>query len=87
MGTTRDDPTAVSQSVVLNRKLSTERADNVTNFLEQQGGIPLTNMLAPGATGTSKQVGPDTTSEGQAENCRVVVRICRIRASPAPRFD
>jgi len=62
-------------SAALNQKLSTERADNVTNFLEQQGGVPLTNMLAPGAMGTSKQVAPDSTKEGQAENRRVVVRI------------
>ena len=62
-------------SAALNQKLSTERADNVTDFLEQQGGIPLTNMLAPGAMGTSKQVAPDTSKEGQAENRRVVVRI------------
>jgi outer membrane protein OmpA-like peptidoglycan-associated protein len=62
-------------SAALNQKLSTERADNVTDFLEQQGGIPLTNMLAPGAMGTSKQVAPDNTAEGQADNRRVVVRI------------
>jgi outer membrane protein OmpA-like peptidoglycan-associated protein len=62
-------------SAALNQKLSTERADNVTDFLEQKGGIPLTNMLAPGAMGTSKQVAPDKTAEGQAENRRVVVRI------------
>jgi outer membrane protein OmpA-like peptidoglycan-associated protein len=62
-------------SAALNQKLSTERADNVTDFLEQKGGIPLTNVLAPGAMGTSKQVAPDKTAEGQAENRRVVVRI------------
>jgi OOP family OmpA-OmpF porin len=62
-------------SAALNQKLSTERAENVTNFLEQQGQIPLTNMLAPGAMGTIKQVAPYNTSEGQAENRRVVVRI------------
>jgi outer membrane protein OmpA-like peptidoglycan-associated protein len=62
-------------SAALNQKLSTERAENVTNFLEQQAQIPLTNILAPGAMGTSQQVAPDTTSEGQAENRRVVVRI------------
>ncbi len=61
-------------SAALNQKLSTERADNVTDFLEQNG-IPLTNMLAPGAMGTSRQVAPDTSAEGQAENRRVVVRI------------
>lgn len=62
-------------SAALNQKLSAERATNVTEFLEQQGGIPLTNILAPGAMGTSKQVAPDNTVEGQAENRRVVVRI------------
>lgn len=62
-------------SAALNQKLSTERAENVTTFREQQGQIPLTNILAPGAMGTSKQVAPDTTAEGQAENRGVVVRI------------
>jgi OOP family OmpA-OmpF porin len=62
-------------SAALNERLSSERAENVTEFLEQQGHIPLTNMLAPGAMGTSRQVAPDTTAEGQADNRRVVVRI------------
>jgi OOP family OmpA-OmpF porin len=62
-------------SAALNQKLSSERAENVTNFLEQQGQVPLTNMLAPGAMGTSTQVAADTSAEGQAENRRVVVRI------------
>ncbi len=62
-------------SSAMNQKLSTERANNVTELLEQKGGIPLTNMLAPGAMGTSKQVAPDTTKEGQAENRRVTVKI------------
>jgi outer membrane protein OmpA-like peptidoglycan-associated protein len=62
-------------SAALNQRLSTERADKVTDFMEQQGHIPLTNILAPGAMGTSRQVAADTTSEGQADNRRVVVRI------------
>ena len=62
-------------SAALNQKLSQERAANVTDFLDQQCHIPLTNVLAPGAMGTSKQVAPDTTVEGQAENRRVVVRV------------
>ena len=62
-------------SAALNQKLSSERAANVTAILEQQGGVPLTNMLAPGAMGPSQQVGSDATAEGQAENRRVVVRI------------
>jgi len=62
-------------SAALNQKLSAERADHVLEFLEQQGSIPLTNVLAPGAMGTSTQVAPDATVEGQAENRRVVIRI------------
>jgi OmpA-OmpF porin, OOP family len=62
-------------SAALNQKLSSERAGNVTVLLEQQGQVPLTHMLAPGAMGTSKQVASDKTAEGQAENRRVIVRI------------
>jgi OOP family OmpA-OmpF porin len=62
-------------SAALNQKLSMERADNVLAFLEQNGKIPLTNILAPGAMGTSDQVAADSTGDGQAENRRVVVRI------------
>ncbi len=62
-------------SAALNQKLSSERAANVLDLLEQQDGIPLTNVLAPGAMGTADQVAPDNTVEGQAANRRVVVRI------------
>jgi OOP family OmpA-OmpF porin len=62
-------------SAALNQKLSQERADNVLAIMEQDGNIPLTNVLAPGAMGTSNQVAPDATAEGQAQNRRVVVRI------------
>jgi outer membrane protein OmpA-like peptidoglycan-associated protein len=62
-------------SVTLNQKLSEDRANSVTQFLQQQGHIPLTNMLAPGAMGESRQVGSDKTAEGQAQNRRVVVRV------------
>jgi OmpA-OmpF porin, OOP family len=62
-------------SAALNQKLSSERAAAVTAVLQQQGNVPLTNMLAPGAMGTTNQVGSDATAEGQAENRRVVVRI------------
>ncbi len=62
-------------SAAVNQKLSEERAANVTQIVTQQGHIPLTNMLAPGAMGESRQVGTDKTVEGQAQNRRVVVRI------------
>lgn len=62
-------------SAALNQKLSEDRASNVVNILLQDGHVPLTNMLAPGAMGESRQVGSDKTAEGQAENRRVVVRV------------
>ncbi len=62
-------------SVALNQKLSLERAEHVLDFLEQQGGVPMTNVLAPGAMGTSDQLRSDSTAEGQAADRRVVVRI------------
>lgn len=62
-------------SVSLNQKLSHDRAANVITVLLQQGHVPLTRMLAPGAMGESNQVGNDKTAEGQAENRRVVIRV------------
>jgi outer membrane protein OmpA-like peptidoglycan-associated protein len=62
-------------SKALNQQLSEDRAASVTQFISQQGHIPMTRMLAPGAMGESRQVGNDKTAEGQAENRRVVVRV------------
>ena len=64
-----------SGSVTLNQKLSEDRANNVSNFLLQEGDVPLTNLLAPGAMGESRQVGNDASAESEAENRRVVVRV------------
>jgi len=70
-----------SGSAELNQKLSEDRANNVTQFLQQQAHIPLTHMLAPGAMGESRQVSSDKTADSEAENRRVVVRSCRTKAS------
>ena len=67
-------------SVALNQQLSEDRANQVVNILIQQGHIPLTRMLAPGAMGESHQVGSDATAEGQRENRRVVVRVLQNKA-------
>ena len=67
-------------SVELNQQLSEDRADAVTKILLQQGHVPLTRMLAPGAMGESHQVGNDKTAEGEAENRRVVVRVLQNKA-------
>jgi outer membrane protein OmpA-like peptidoglycan-associated protein len=66
---------SASGSTALNQKLSEDRANNVTSILLQQGHVPLTNMLAPGAMGESHQVSKDKTADTEAENRRVVVRI------------
>ncbi|HZD31029.1 MAG TPA: OmpA family protein [Candidatus Angelobacter sp.] len=65
---------SASGSAALNQKLSEQRAGNVTNIILQQGHVPLTNMLAPGAMGETRQIGNDKTEQGEAENRRVVVR-------------
>ena len=64
----------------VNQKLSQERAQNVCNILLQQGKVPLTRMLAPGAMGESEQVGTDKSVESQAQNRRVVVRVLQNKA-------
>ena len=67
-------------SATYNQQLSEDRANAVTSILLQQGDVPLTRMLAPGAMGESHQVGNDRSAEGQAENRRVVVRILQNKA-------
>ncbi len=67
-------------SAAMNQKLSEDRANNVTNILLQQGHVPLTRMLAPGAMGESEQVGNENTTEREAENRRVVVRVLQNKA-------
>jgi outer membrane protein OmpA-like peptidoglycan-associated protein len=68
-------------SAATNQKLSQERAQNVTDILLQQGKVPLTRMLAPGAMGESDQVdSSDKTKDAQAENRRVVVRVLQNKA-------
>jgi len=64
-----------SGSTGLNQQLSEDRADGVTNILLQQGHIPLTRMLAPGAMGESHQVNNNDNEQAEAANRRVVVRV------------
>ena len=76
MSTTQTDVTPIEAI-----SLSDDAAAKVAELLEQEGQIPLTNILAPGAMGTSRQVAPDTTSEGQAENRWVVVRVLQNKGT------
>jgi outer membrane protein OmpA-like peptidoglycan-associated protein len=67
-------------SAALNQKLSEDRANGVTNILIQQGHIPLTRMLAPGAMGESEQVNNEKGTESEAASRRVVVRVLQNKA-------
>lgn len=64
-------------SAALNQQLSETRATNVVNFLQQQGHVPLTRMLAPGAMG---ETGDSKTGADQAEARKVVVRVLQNKA-------
>jgi outer membrane protein OmpA-like peptidoglycan-associated protein len=64
-----------SGSAALNQKLSVDRADKVATFLQQEGHVPLSRMMAPGAMGESRQVSSGKANDSEAENRRVVVRV------------
>jgi len=64
-----------SGSAALNQKLSEDRANAVATYLQQEGHVPLSRMLAPGAMGESRQVDSGNANDSEAENRRVVVRI------------
>jgi len=71
---------SLSGSTELNQQLSEDRADEVTNILIQQGHVPLTRLLAPGAMGESHQVNNNDGEQAEAANRRVVVRILQNKA-------
>ena len=72
-------------SAALNQKLSEQRAGNVTNILMQQGHIPLTNMLAPGAMGESRQVATTRPPTARPRTAGLSSACCRTRPSPESR--
>ena len=69
-----------SGSTELNQQLSEDRSEEVTNILVQQGHVPLTRMLAPGAMGESHQLNANDNEQSEAANRRVVVRILQNKA-------
>jgi outer membrane protein OmpA-like peptidoglycan-associated protein len=71
---------SASGNAALNQKLSEDRANNVVNILLQQGNVPLTRLLAPGAMGETQEVGNGQPNEGEAQNRRVVVRVLLNKA-------
>jgi OOP family OmpA-OmpF porin len=66
---------SASGSETVNQKLSEDRAHAVTNHLLQRCAIPLTNVMAPGAMGESRQLESGGASDSEATNRRVVVRV------------
>jgi OmpA-OmpF porin, OOP family len=58
-----------------NQMLSSERAAGVIAYLQQSCGIALYRVLAPAAMGESNPAASNATTEGRAENRRVVVKI------------
>ncbi len=65
---------SASGSAVLNQKLSQERAESVSNILLQEGRVPLSRMLAPGAMGESEAKETGKPAD-EAEDRKVVVRV------------
>jgi OOP family OmpA-OmpF porin len=57
-----------------NQQLSQERAENVTDFLQQQG-VPIKNIVNPAAMGTTSPVAENDTEEGRLKNQRVEVKL------------
>jgi outer membrane protein OmpA-like peptidoglycan-associated protein len=65
---------SASGSAALNQALSEERAAAVSNILLQQGHVPLSRMLAPGAMGESQAKDTNQASD-EAEDRKVVVQV------------
>jgi outer membrane protein OmpA-like peptidoglycan-associated protein len=62
-------------SAAMNTRLSEARAKAVITYLMQQGGVPVRNIVAPGAMGEYGAAAPNETKEGRAENRRVEVKV------------
>jgi outer membrane protein OmpA-like peptidoglycan-associated protein len=58
-----------------NQMLSSERAAGVIAYLQQSCGVALFRVLAPAAMGSSDPAASNATTEGRAENRRVVIKI------------
>jgi OOP family OmpA-OmpF porin len=57
-----------------NQQLSQERAENIVDYLHQQG-VPLRNIVNPAAMGTTNPVAGNDTEEGRLKNQRVEVKM------------
>jgi OOP family OmpA-OmpF porin len=64
-----------SGSLAMNQTLSRDRAEAVSEYLMQSCNVSPRHVLAPGAMGISEPVASNETSQGRAENRRVVVKV------------
>jgi OOP family OmpA-OmpF porin len=67
-----------------NQGLSMGRALSVIAFLEQDGSIPLTHILTPGAMGETHPIASNETPGGRAENRRVEIEVLVSRGLAGP---
>ena len=58
-----------------NQALSERRADAVTQYLEQQGNIPIHRIIRPTGMGTSHEAASNDTADGRKMNRRVEVKV------------
>ncbi len=58
-----------------NQQLSKERAQAVVAFLIQECGVPVKNIVAPGAMGETNPFASNETLMGRSENRRVELRL------------
>jgi outer membrane protein OmpA-like peptidoglycan-associated protein len=65
---------STSGSADKNQQLSEDRAENIVDYLHQQG-VPLKNIVNPAAMGTTGPVGDNNTEEGRLKNQRVEVKM------------
>ena len=65
---------STSGSADKNQQLSEDRAENIVDYLHQQG-VPLKNIVNPAAMGTTLPVGDNNTEEGRLKNQRVEVKM------------
>ena len=65
---------STSGSASKNQQLSEDRAENIVDYLHQQG-VPLKNIVNPAAMGTTNPVAGNDTEEDRLKNQRVEVKM------------
>jgi outer membrane protein OmpA-like peptidoglycan-associated protein len=65
---------STSGGAARNQQLSEDRAENIIDYLHQQG-VPLKNIVNPAAMGTTNPVAGNDTEEDRQKNQRVEVKV------------